>query len=271
MKKLTYSYIAAARVKANKRQYLSLVFGIFLSIFLISTLFFSVWGIYQAQLEKRYETIGYLDIVILDNENADIVTEEAVLETGDYAKLGHAYISGVVTNRNVYVGHYDEVGAALLNLSAKEGRMPEKSGEIAMEHSAMDVLGGDWKIGDKVELDITPIDGAEETRGFILVGILPERSMHLERIDYDGIGQFPNIVTCTDEEPFHTGRTASHYMLDFGPTESVSDAINAFWRKFNGLQAGAAIFGISITGEQVWWTGTHDFIRTNEKMFSTIL
>lgn len=271
MKKLTYSYIAAARVKANKRQYLSLVFGIFLSIFLISTLFFSVWGIYQAQLEKRYETIGYLDIVILDNENPDIVTEEAVLETGDYERLGHAYISGVVSNRNVYVGHYDEVGATLLNLSAKEGRMPEKSGEIAMEQSAMDVLDGDWKIGDKVELDITPIDGIEETRAFILVGILPERSMHLERIDYDGIGQFPAIVTCADEQPFDTGRTAYHYMLDFGPTESVSDAINAFWRKFNGLQAGAAIFGLSITGEQVWWTGTHDFIQTNEKMLSPML
>ena len=271
MKKLTYSYIAAARVKANKRQYLSLVFGIFLSIFLISTLFFSVWGIYQAQLDRRYETIGYLDIVILDNENNDIVTEEAVLETADYAKLGHAYISGVVTNRNVYVGHYDEVGAALLNLSAKEGRMPEKSGEIAIEQSAIDILGGDWKIGDKVELDITPIDGAEETRGFILVGILPERSMHLERIDYDGIGQFPAIVTCADEEPFHTGRTAYHYLLDFGSTESVSDAINAFWAKFKNMQVGAAIFGISITGEQVWWTGTHDFIQTNEKMLSPML
>ncbi len=271
MKKLTYSYIAAARMKANKRQYLSLVIGIFLSIFLISTLFFSVWGIYQAYLDRRFETIGYLDIVILDNENPDIVTEEAVLETGDYARLGHAYISGVVTNRNVYVGYYDEVGAALLNLSAKEGRMPEKSGEIAMEQSAMDVLSGDWTIGDKVELDITPIDGAEENRQYTLVGILPERSMHLERIDYDGIGQFPDIVTCADEEHFSTGRTAYHYMLDFEPTESVSDAINAFWKKFNGLQAGAAIFGLSITGEQVWWTGTHDFIQTNEKMLSPML
>ena len=271
MKKLTYSYIAAARVKANKRQYLSLVFGIFLSIFLISTLFFSVWGIYQAQLDRRYETIGYLDIVILDNENANIVTEEAVLETGDYAKLGHSYISGVVTNRNVYVGYYDEVGAALLNLSAKEGRMPEKSGEIAIEQSAIDILGGDWKIGDKVELDITPIDGAEETRAFILVGILPERSMHLERIDYNGIGQFPAIVTCADEKPFETGRIAYHYLLDIVPTGSVSDSINAFWTKFKGQQVGAAIFGLSITGEQVWWTGTGDFIDTNKEMLSPML
>ena len=169
MKKLTYSYIAAARVKANKRQYLSLVVGVFLSIFLISTLVFSVWGIYQANLEKRLNTIGYVDIVILDNEEADILTEEAVLETGKYERLGHAYISGVVTNRNVYVGYYDEVGTSLLNLSAKEGRMPEKSGEIAMERSAMEILDADWKIGDTVSLNITPIDGAEESRQFTLV------------------------------------------------------------------------------------------------------
>ena len=271
MKKLTYSYIAAARVKANKRQYLSLVVGVFLSIFLISTLVFSVWGIYQANLEKRLNTIGYVDIVILDNEEADILTEEAVLETGKYERLGHAYISGVVTNRNVYVGYYDEVGTSLLNLSAKEGRMPEKSGEIAMERSAMEILDADWKIGDTVSLDITPIDGAEESRQFTLVGILPERSIHLQRIDYNMIGQFPAIVTCADEKQFVTGRIAYHYMLDLIPTGSVSDSINAFWTKFKGYQAGAAIFGLSITGEQVWWTGTGDFIQTNEKMLSPML
>ena len=190
MKQLTYSRMAAARIKANRRQYLSLVIGVFLSIFLISTLVFSVWGIYQANLEKRLNTIGDVDIVILDNENADIVTEEAVLETGKYERLGHTYISGVVTSRNVYVGYYDEVGAALLNLSAKEGRLPEKPGEIAMEQSAMEILDVSWNIGDTVSLGITPIDGTEETREFILVGLLPERSMHLERIDYNGIGQF---------------------------------------------------------------------------------
>ena len=39
MKKLTFSTMAAARLRANKRQYLSLVIGIFLAIFLVTTLF----------------------------------------------------------------------------------------------------------------------------------------------------------------------------------------------------------------------------------------
>ena len=75
MKKLTYSSMAAARLRANKRQYASLMVGIFLSIFLISTLVLSVWGIYQAELQKRYDKVGYLDFVMLDN---GVVTEEAI-------------------------------------------------------------------------------------------------------------------------------------------------------------------------------------------------
>ena len=47
MKKLTYSAIAKARLRANKRQYGSLVFGIFLSIFLVSLFVLAVYGVYQ--------------------------------------------------------------------------------------------------------------------------------------------------------------------------------------------------------------------------------
>lgn len=271
MKKLTYSAMAAARLRANKRQYVSLVLGIFLSIFMISSLVISVWGIYQAQLQKRYDTVGYLDMVILDHDQMELVTEEDVHATGDYDHLGYAYLSGVVTNKNVYVGYYDEVGAELLNLSALEGRMPENPGEIALERTAMDVLDVAWNLGDTVELDITPIDGVEESRQYTLVGILPERSVNLERIDYNFIGQFPAIITSSQEEPFHTGRIAYHYVLGFGKNGSISDSLKGFWDHYKGYRVGNAIYGLSITGEQVWWYGTADFIQTNREMFVLIL
>lgn len=270
MKQLNYSAMAVARLRANKRQYLSLVLGIFLSIFLISTLVLSVWGIYQAQLQKRYDTIGYLDMVILDNDYTDVVTDEAVLETGDYDRLGHAYLSGVVTSKNVYIGYYDDVGAELLNLSAMEGRMPENPGEIALELSAMDVLDVEWSLNETVELSITPIDGIEEIRQYTLVGFLPERSVHLQRIDYSKIGQFPAILTCAQEPPFATGRTAFHYVLDFGKDGSISQSLKNFWERFKGYQVGGAIYGLSITGEQVQWYGTGDFLDANEEMFTSI-
>ena len=186
MKKLTYSSMAAARLRANKRQYRSLVLGIFLSIFMISTLVFSVWGIYQAELQKRYDKVGYLDFVILDN---NIVTEEEVRSFDEFGTFGHAYISCIVTDRNVYVGYYDEVGLSLMNLEPVEGRLPEAAGEIAIEASAMDVLEVSWRIGEAVELDITPVDGSPEKRSFTLVGILPERCLHLSVSDNTGLNQ----------------------------------------------------------------------------------
>jgi len=173
MKKLTFSTMAAARLRANKRQYMSLVLGIFLSIFLISTLVLSVYGIYQAELQKRYDKVGYLDFVVQDNDG---ITEEAIRSFEEFDRFGHAYISGIVTDRNVYVGYYDEVGISLMNLKPMEGRLPEASGEIALEQSAMDILEADWELGETVELNITPVDGVEETRIFTVVGILPERS-----------------------------------------------------------------------------------------------
>ena len=271
MKKLTYSSMATARLRANKRQYVSLVLGIFLSIFLISALVLSVWGIYQAQLQKRYDTIGYLDMVILDSGDTDVVTDEAVLETGDYDRLGHAYLSGIVTDKNIYVGYYDAVGVELLNLSATEGSMPENPGEIALELSAMDVLGVEWNVGETVELTITPIDGLEETRQFTLVGILPERSVHLQKIDTNGIGQFPAILISDEEQPFATGRLAYHYVLGFGKTGTIAKSLQGFWDRFKGYSVGGDIFGLSITGEQVWWYGTGDFINSNQEMFVLIL
>ena len=82
MKKLTFSSMAAARLRANKRQYMSLVLGIFLSIFLISTLVLSVYGIYQAELQKRYDKVGYLDMVVLDNPT----TTEEIIRITDFVK-----------------------------------------------------------------------------------------------------------------------------------------------------------------------------------------
>ena len=178
MKKLTYSSMAAARLRANKRQYLSLLIGIFLSIFMISTLVLSVWGIYQAELQKRYDKVGYLDMVMLDN---NLVTEEDIRSFDEFDRFGHAYISGIVTDRNVYIGHYDEIGLELMNLTPVDGRLPESAGEIAIEASAMDVLEVSLKPGDTIELNITPVDGTAETRVDTVVGIIPERSRYLSR------------------------------------------------------------------------------------------
>ena len=271
MKKLTYSSMAAARLRANKRQYMSLVLGIFLSIFLISTLVLSVYGIYQAELQKRYEKVGYLDFVILDNS---IVTEEEVRSFDEFGTFGHAYISGIVTERNVYVGYYDGVGLSLMNLKPVEGRLPEAAGEIAVEASAMDVLEVSWNVGETVELDITPVDGVSEKRSFTLVGILPERSLHLSVSDNNGLNQFPAILTSGAEPAFSVGRLGVHYLMGLADHATLVQALQAVWNKVQSSKGNWSIlgefYGLSVTGEQQQIYGLSSVIEADREMFSLI-
>lgn len=268
MKKLTFSTMAAARLRANKRQYMSLVLGIFLSIFLISTLVLSVYGIYQAELQKRYDKVGYLDFVMLDN---GVVTEEDIHSFDEFDRFGHAYIFGIVTDKNVYVGYYDEVGLDLMNLKPVKGRLPESAGEITIEASAMDILDVSWQIGETVELAITPVDGTEETRSFTLVGILPERSIYLSISDHNGLSQFPAIVTSPDEPAFTVGRLGTHWLMGLAKNENLDKTIKAFWDKFDGYGVLGDFYGLSVTGEQRQYASLGGFIEADYDMLSLIM
>lgn len=267
MKKLTYSAMAAARLRANKRQYLSLVLGIFLSIFMVSTLVFSAYGIYQAYLQKRYDKVGHLDLVVLDN---DYCGDAELLALGDYEELGHAYLSGVVTDRNLYLGYYDETGAELLDLTPVQGRMPGNSGEIAIEASVMEVLEVDWSLGQTVELSVTPVDGVEEQRQFTLVGILPERSAYLDMVDHDGLNQFPAIVTSALEPSFNTGRIGVHYLLGLKENASLGDALERIWTQCLAKGHYFGMYGLSISGSQTQFWGLGEAMYVDDEMFALI-
>ncbi len=268
MKQLTYSAMAAARLRGNKRGYRSLVLGIFLSIFLISTLVLSVYAIYQESLQKRYDKVGVLDMVVLDNA---IFTDEAAKALGDFDRVGHAYLSGWVTEKNIYLGYYDETGRELLKLTPLEGRMPEVPGEIAVEASALEVLEADWQLGQTVELPITPVDGVEETRQFTLVGFLPERSVYLEKTGRDGVEQFPAMVTCPEEPAFSTGRIAVHYMMGLKKGVSLSEAIERFADQYinEGLYYWD-YYGLSTSGEQVQFYRPSDITFAEREMLDLI-
>lgn len=267
MKKLTFSTMATARLRANKRQYASLVLGIFLSIFLISTLVLSVWGIYQSFLQKRYDKVGDLDLVFLDNT---AMAEEDMLGLAEMESLGHAYICGEVTDGNLYLGYYDEAGLELMNLTPVEGRLPETAGEIALEASALDVLAVQWQVGDTVDISVIPVDGIQETRQFTIVGILPERSVYLERMDSNGVGKFPAILVYPDEPALATGRIANHVLLKLKNDIELSFAIQNIFDYYDIYEVLTSFYGLSITGEQVTYYSKSDIFYVEEEMFSLI-
>lgn len=267
MKMLTYSSMAVARLRANKRQYLSLALGIFLSIFLISSMVLGAYGVYLAAREKRYEKVGSADVVILDN---DTFSEEEIRALGQYDRIGHAYVLGKVENCNLFVGYYDEIGASLLNLSPVSGRLPENEGEIAMEASAMDVLENEWILGDSVKLNICAIDGEPEQRSYTLVGILPERSVHLEVIDHDGINSFPAIITSTQEKGFAVGRVGVNYVMGLRSGVSMAAAMDTMWKVWRDRFF--TYYGFSNSGEQMSYFSSTlgEMLDADSEMFQMI-
>ncbi len=247
MKMLTFSGMAAARLKANKRGYLSLAIGVFLSIFLITTFVFGVYGIVNAQLHNRQEKVGVVDMVVLDNE---IMNDEKLMELGSFDRLGHAYVTGSVEGSSLHLGYYDAVGAELLCLSPTAGRLPENPGEIALEPSALEVLELEKAIGDTVELSIIPVDGVVEDRTFTIVGFLPEKSQHLDVVDKPGVNQFPAIVTCETEPTFATGRVGIHRVMGLQAGVSLGTALGRFWERYMRPELVTAMYGLTITAKQ---------------------
>ncbi|MBP3478959.1 MAG: hypothetical protein J6K03_05690, partial [Oscillospiraceae bacterium] len=93
MKKLTFSSMAAARLRANKRQYVSLVLGIFLAIFLVTTLFLAAQGFILAQAEQTNKNVGRLDAFLVDEPD---ISDEALLSFDMITEVGHVYVTASV-------------------------------------------------------------------------------------------------------------------------------------------------------------------------------
>lgn len=268
MKKLTFSTMAAARLKSNKRSYLSLAIGVFLSIFLISTFVLGVFGIVNAQRYNRQEKVGIVDMVVLDNE---ILNDEKLMDLGFCDRLGHAYITGMVEGSSLYLGCYDSAGIELLELVPTTGKLPENPGEIALEPSALDVLELEKNIGDTVELSIEPVDGVEEKRVYTIVGFLPEKSQNLDVVDRSGLNQFPAIVTSESEPGFTTGRVGIHRVMTLKDSVSLGSALGQFWARYMRPELMTAAYGVTITGNHTVVYDAGEMLWTDKELMDLVI
>lgn len=215
MKALTVNRMAAARLRANRKAYISLIVGIFLSVFLVTTLVLCIQGVILAQMEQTNRSLGFEDAFLLDTPE---LSDRDLAEMGYFDAIGHVYVSAGIQDTDICLGWYDETGAALLSRQTLEGRLPEKAGEIAMEHSAMLAIReeGQWQLGDEVTLKVIPVDGVEEERTFTLVGFLAEQSSLLTNLNSSSrafVTGFPALLVSPSEPAFSSGRVVLHRLM----------------------------------------------------------
>lgn len=250
MKKLTYSSMAAARLRANKRQYVSLVLGIFLAIFLVTTLFLTVQGFLLAQIVKTEDKVGKLDAFLLDCPE---ITDEDLTDLEMFTDIGHVYVTGIIEGSTTYIGYYDDLASEQMNRRLREGRMPEAPGEIAVEYNTLLSLDVEkqWQVGDTLTLNVLPIDGVAESKSYTLVGILQNQSNMLdtENIIHSSkefVNRFPAILLSNQESDFSTGRVAVHRIM-YGADGKFGAYCKQFHSKYE-FSTYAQFFTISLVG-----------------------
>ena len=83
MKRLTINRIASAGLRANRKSYLALAAGIFLSIFLVTALCLCVDGLLARREVRVAESVGYADVVLYDKP----ATHDQLMQTGYFSRM----------------------------------------------------------------------------------------------------------------------------------------------------------------------------------------
>ncbi len=188
-KKLTYNSLALGNIKNRKKQYTLLIIGIILSMTLSSSFTFFVSSAISSALETHNFLYGKQTDIMLNTATSDEI-EQYLNETTE--KHGYAHIVGKVTSEDgetstgSYVAWLDDNAKELYYQSLIEGRMPKAENEIAIEKSALERLGIDYKLNDKITFDFYVKDARNIKekpikKEYILVGVLNDKRSNIEK------------------------------------------------------------------------------------------
>lgn len=160
-KKLTGRYL-----KVNKKRTIFTLIGIVLSVALISTIGLFIKGMQASEVDwaTRYYGAYHLGFI---NPSEDIISK--VVNNPKVDRYGfYSKSEEIQLENNFAIQEISATGEALelIRYSIKEGKMPSKEGEVALEKWSLDYLYKDKKLGDRLQ-----INGKE----YILTGILENR------------------------------------------------------------------------------------------------
>ena len=214
MNRLTISRVADANIRINRKAYINLFIGILVAVFLATATSLCAWGTVRGHEEQMAQRVGWMDMFMLGNDD---VTDAQLHRSGFFEEIGHVTVNAVAEGKTICAGYYDAAAKKLLNRTLKEGRLPEKAGEIAAEESALIRLGlENAKAGDTVTLAMKPIGGDSEEKTFVLTGILNEQTTYLETYYEEEGMRFPALLI-SPEETWRTGGSLVHRVLTYAP------------------------------------------------------
>lgn len=234
--KLTINRLAWNTIKHRKKQYTVLIISIVLAMIFSSGVpfFLSCMG---ASLEQmQFKRLGRQDQFLMnaqDHPMEQLQQNKAVIGSFGYLHT-LSYIWHEDEQRGTELAWMDERAQELYFPQLKQGRLPEKSGEIAIEQDALLRMGLEPELGANVTFQVRPHDGAGHLeqvfeKSYTLVGVLENRRPIYERFFYKFGSRFPAAFVVRGE-PTEIGGKEAQIAL-FQLDESDPTAVNEFYSK----------------------------------------
>lgn len=211
-KQLTWRYL-----KANKKRTILSIIGIILSVALVSSIGLFVNGMQAAQLERAKERYGSYDIMFVHPDDAltsRIINNPGVLRYG-FFNMGQA----IKLDQDIVFNELAATDSALELLPAyiKQGRLPEKQNEAAVEEWALKYIDKDVKIGGKITIN---------NKEYTLTGILEN--------GIDGQSN-NNIILITKDN--NISKTNSTLLVEINPGANIRSTVGQLKQLAEGSNA----------------------------------
>lgn len=163
-----YTELSRKYLSRRKRRTVYTFLGVTLAVAFIAAIMIMFDSIEASQLRSLKTVTGAYHGKIVSVDDLEITSLQAhvyVKDLGIQKILHEIDISG--ENTKIIIDEAEEISIALRGKTVKEGRLPNKAGEIALDTFAVELLGIPQQIGQQVSLEI---DG--EVSVFELVGLV---------------------------------------------------------------------------------------------------
>lgn len=205
--KLTINRLAWNTIRHRKKQYTVLIISIVLAMIFSSGVPFFLSCMNASLEQMQLRRLGRQDLFLLDaqelpleelQQNKSITGEFGYMHTLSYIWYGEK------EERGTELAWMDERAEELYFPQLKKGRLPEKSGEIAMEEDALLRMGLETELNKTLTFHARAHDGssyiAQATeKSYTLVGILENRRPRYEVYHTSG-KKIPAAFVCRGEQ-----------------------------------------------------------------------
>lgn len=237
-----FQKVTIQSLQRNRSRTIVTIIGILLSTAMMT----AITTLVASALQFAYDVTEYneggwhlANTSLTQAEAEALIQEEKDLEQGVYAKrLGYAKIRNDVNTSFLYLLDADKEFAELCGMHLVEGRYPENGNEIMIpKHMENYVVDFDWKIGDRITLEVGQRHSREGTILWQNNLIQQENGEFTETLEDVHTAEFTIVGICT-RQPYERWNAANAMVPGFtaittGSNLPAAQQVDSFYRLKN--------------------------------------